>query len=211
MRDRERANRGGRADRRLVRLARRRQWRDGLKGPQRGFFLGRRGRGGRRGGGRFGLRRRQPGFLFFRCRRRRRGYFLGGSEGDRSRFRHFGRHSRRPGLHCGWRRDRQWRPLGRRRGRKPCFNSGWSRGDGRCRRRRRSCFIGRSCLQWRRGSHGGCARRRRSHGGCMRSREPSNRRGRPDGCIVLGAGGRAYRAERDKPGRQRRGYRGPHR
>ena len=43
------------------------------------------------------------------------------------------------------------------------------------------------------------------------AREPSNRRGRADGCIVLGEGGRAYRAERDKPGRQRRGYRGPHR
>ena len=67
-------------------------------------------------------------------------------------------------------------------------------------------FIGGSGLQRRRGSRSRCAR-----GGCARSPEPSNRRGRADGCIVLGEGGRAYRAERDKPGRQRRGYRGPHR
>ena len=146
MRDRERANRGGRADRRLVRLGRCRRRCDGREGPQRGFFLDRRGSGGRRGGGRLGRRRRQLGFFSFRRCSRRRGYFIGGSEGDRSRWWQDGRRSRQPGLYSGWRRVRQRRLRGRRRGRQPGFHSDWRGGDGRRRSRRRGLLHRRERL-----------------------------------------------------------------
>ena len=206
MRDRERANRGGRADGRLVRLGRRRRRGDGRKGPQRGFFLDRRGscRTARRR--RFGRRRRQLGFFSFRRCSRRRGSSSAGARMCRSGWWHDGRRRRQRGLYSGWRH----------------VVSG-GRAAGAAVDSLASTLIGAAATGGAAAGQRWLVHRRERHAAPARLAQPlrarrlrapprpSNRRGRADGCIVLGEGGRAYRAERDKPGRQRRGYRGPHR